>query len=335
MSKEIKVALLGIVAVALLVVGFNFLKGSNLLSSDRTYYAKYDNVDGLTIGNPVILNGIKVGQVKEMSLLPEEGNRVKVAVELQKGVTVGDSTVASLSGSLLGSKTITLFLGKNTKVYEGGQELKSYTVASITDAFQAKALPVLGTVDSTLIKVNSFLSKDAKVSLQATLVNAQGSTEALKNLLLMNQRNINQITTNMARLTSDLNKTSAKFDRIASNFALLSDSLKNAPVGPAMRKLNATMTEAQSTMTTLNRSLTDQKGSLGKLISDTLLYNNLNATAASSNTLIKDLQANPKRYVHFSVFGGGKAKKSKQEVETTTTQPNGSTVETEAKTTVK
>ncbi|WP_170170192.1 MlaD family protein [Hymenobacter perfusus] len=334
MSKEIKVALLGIVAVALLVVGFQFLKGSNLLSSDRTYYAKYDNVDGLNVGNPVILNGIKVGQVKEMMLVPEEGNRVKVAVELQKGVTVGDSTVASLSGSLLGSKTITLFLGKDSKVYDGGEELKSYTVASITDAFQAKALPVLGTVDSTLIKVNGFLNKDARVSLQATLLNAQGSTEALKNLLLMNQRNINEITTNMARLTSELNKTSAKFDRIATNFSVLSDSLKGAPVGPAMRKLNATMTEAQGTMTTLNRSLSDQKGSLGKLINDTTLYNNLNATAASTNTLLTDFQANPKRYVHFSVFGGGKDK-AKKEVETTTVKPNGTVTETESKTTIK
>ncbi|GAB2769031.1 phospholipid/cholesterol/gamma-HCH transport system substrate-binding protein [Hymenobacter luteus] len=329
MSKEIKVALLGIVAVALLIVGFNFLKGSNILSTDRTYYAKYDNVDGLNVGNPVILNGIKVGQVKEMTLVPEEGNRVKVAVELQKGVTVGDSTVASLSGSLLGSKTITLFLGKNTKVYDGGEELKSYTVASITDAFQAKALPVLGTVDSTLIKVNGFLNKDAKVSLQATLQNAQGSTEALKNLLLMNQRNINQITSNMARLTADLNKTSAKFDRIAANFSTLSDSLKNAPVGPAMRKLNATMTEAQGTMTTLNRSLSDQQGSLGKLLRDSTLYNNLNATAASSNALLQDLKANPKNYVHFSVFGGGKAKQKTE----TTTKPNGE-VEKETKTVV-
>lgn len=332
-SKEIKVALLGIVAIALLIVGFNFLKGSNILSSDRTYYAKYDNVDGLNVGNPVILNGIKVGQVKEMVLVPEEGNRVKVAVELQKGVVVGDSTVASLSGSLLGSKTITLFLGKNSQVFDGGETLKSYTVASITDAFQAKALPVLGTVDSTLIKVNGFLNKDARVSLQATLLNAQGSTEALKNLLLMNQRNINQITTNMARLTADLNKTSAKFDRIASNFSTLSDSLKGAPVGPAMRKLNATMGEAQQTMTTLNRSLSDQKGSLGKLISDSTLYNNLNATAASSNALLQDLKANPKNYVHFSVFGGGG--KAKKETETTTVKPNGTVTETEVKTTVK
>lgn len=319
MTKEIKVALLGIVALAALFIGFNFLKGTNLLSSDRTYYATYDNVDGLTVGNPVILNGIKVGQVKNMELMPEQANRIKVSVELQKGVTVGDSTVASLSGSLLGSKTITLFLGKNSKVYDGGQELKSYTVASITDAFQAKALPVLGTVDSTLTKVNSFLNKDARVSLQATLLNAQGSTEALRNLLVMNQRNINQITTNMAKLTSDLAVTTKKFDRIAANFSQLSDSLKGAPVGPAMRKLNATMTEAQGTMTTLNRSLNDQKGSLGKLMNDDSLYNNLNATAASTNSLLSDFQANPKRYVHFSVFGGGK-EKVKKEVEK---KPNG------------
>lgn len=335
MSKEIKVALLGIVALVALYLGFNFLKGSNLLSSDHTYFAQYDNVDGLTVGNPVILNGVKVGQVKEMRLLPEEGNKVRVAMELQKDVVVGDSTVASLSGSLLGSKTITLFLGRNSKIYDGGEDLKSYTVASITDAFQAKALPVLGTVDSTLTKVNSFLSKEAKVSLQATLLNAQGSTEALKNLLIMNQRNINEITTNMARLTSELNKTSAKFDRIATNFSTLSDSLKSAPVGPAMRKLNATMTEAQGTMTTLNRSLSDQKGSLGKLMNDTTLYNNLNATAASTNTLLTDFQANPKRYVHFSVFGGGGKDKAKKEVETTTVKPNGTVTETETKTTIK
>ena len=330
MSKEIKVALLGIVAVGLLIFGFNFLKGSNILSSDRTYFAKYDNVDGLAIGNPVILNGVKVGQVKQMELLPDEANRVKVAVELQKGIVVGDSTVASLSGSLLGSKTITLFLGRNSKVFDGGEELKSYTVASLTDAFQAKALPVLGTVDSTLTKVNAFLNKDARLSLQATLLNSQAATEGLKNLLLLNQRNINQITTNMATLTADLNKTSKKFDRIASNFAQLSDSLKDAPVGPAMRKLNNTMTEAQSAITTLNRSLTDQQGSLGKLLSDSTLYRNLNATAASSNALITDLQANPKKYVHFSVFGGGK--KSKKEVETTVTKPNGTVVETEMET---
>ncbi|WP_303310478.1 MlaD family protein [Hymenobacter sp. BT730] len=315
MSKEIKVALLAIVALALLFVGFRFLKGSNILSSNRTYYAKYDNVDGLTVGNPVLLNGVQVGQVKEMQLLPEEKNHIKVAIELGKNIVVGDSTVASLSGSLLGSKTITLFMGKNSKVYEGGEELRSYTVASITDAFQARALPVLGTVDSTLIKINSFLNKDAKKSLQATLLNAQGTSAELQKMLVANQSNINQITRNMAQLTQALNVTSRKIDRIAANFGQLSDSLRVAPVGPALRNLNATVTEAQTAMKSLNQSLSQSKGSLGKLINDDSLYTNLNATSASANALLVDMKANPKRYVHFSVFGGGGKEKTKKEIE--------------------
>ncbi len=318
--------LLALLTLVALFVGFNYLRGSNILSSSHTYFAKYANVDGLNVGSPVVFNGIKVGQVKSLNLLPEEGNKVKATVELDKGIVVGDSTVASLSGSLLGTKTITLFMGKNSKTFTGGEELKSYTVSSITDAFQAKALPLLGTVDSTLLRVNGFLSKDAKVSLQATLLNAQGSTEALKNLIIQNQRNINEITTNMAHLTRALNGSTKKLDRIAGNFSQLSDSLKNAPVGPALRRMNATLGEAQTTVASLNQALNSKSGSMGQLLHDSTLYKNLAATTASSNALLVDFKANPKRYVHFSVFGGGKDK-TKQE---TTKAPDG-TVTTETK----
>jgi len=123
-----------------------------------------------------------------------------------------------------------------------------------------------------------------------------------------------------------LNKSTAKLDRIATNFGELSDSLKSAPVGPALRNLNSTLVEAQTSLKGVSTALNDKKGSLGKLINDTLLYNNLNATAASSNELISDMKANPKRYVHFSVFGGGKDKTKKE----TTKNPDGS-VTTETK----
>ncbi|QHJ09216.1 MlaD family protein [Hymenobacter busanensis] len=329
MSKEAKVALLAIVALAALFVGFRFLKGSNVFSSDKLYYATYASVEGLPLSAPILLNGIQVGQVRSLDLQPEKGNSVRAGLEIRKDVTVGDSTVASLNGSLLGSKTIVLIQnGRNSVTFKGGEELKSFTVASITDAFQAKAMPVLGTVDSTLMKVNSFLSKEAKISLQQTLLNAQGSTEALRNLLIMNQRNINQITTNMAQLTKSLNQTEKKFDRLATNLSLITDTLKAAPLAKTVRDLNTTVGEAQVAMKSLNQSLTSTKGSLGKLINDDSLYTNLNATAASSNALLVDLKANPKRYVHFSVFGGGGKEKKKTETET---KPNGKT-ERETKT---
>jgi phospholipid/cholesterol/gamma-HCH transport system substrate-binding protein len=326
-SKEIKVGLLAVVALVALAIGFNFLRGSNLLSSDRTYYAIYPNVSGLNVGAPVILNGIKVGQVKNLELQPDANNSIKASLELEKGITLGDSTKAGLSGSLLGSKTITLLLGRNSKEFHGGETLKTTTAVSITDVVQQRATILLDTVNSTLSHINGFLNKDAQTNIQGTLVGARQSTEALQRLITANQANINQITRNLAQMSSALNKSTAKLDRIASNFTQLSDSLKTAPVGPALRSLNATLAEAQTSLKGVNTALTDQKGSLGKLINDTTLYNNLNATAASSNSLIQDLQANPKRYVHFSVFGGGGKDKVKKE---TTKSPDGS-VKTETK----
>ncbi|MCC3157220.1 MlaD family protein [Hymenobacter sp. 15J16-1T3B] len=315
MSKEAKVALLAVVALVALFVGFRFLKGSNVFSSDRTFYAVYDNVDGLNDGAAVLLNGVAVGQVKKRELLPAQANKVRVSLEIRKDVEVGDSTLASLSGSLLGSKSVTLLQGRNTKIFEGGEELRSYHAASLTDAFQAKALPVLGTVDSTLIRVNQFLSKEARLSLQQTLLNSQATTEALRNLLVANQRNINRITTNMAELSSSLAVTERKFDAVATNLALITDTLKRAPLAKTVRDLNTTVAQTQATIKGLNQQLNSTKGSLGLLLNDDSLYTNLNATSASANALLVDLKANPKRYVHFSVFGGGGKEKKKSESE--------------------
>ncbi len=329
MSKEIKVGLLAVVALIALAIGFNFLRGSNLLSSDRTYYAVYPNVDGLNVGAPVILNGIKVGQVKNLSLQPDKGNTVRAAMEMDKGLQVGDSTVASLGGSLLGSKTITLSLGHDSKKFSGGEELQTTSsagIAGLAAALQARALPVLTSLDSTLRHVNGIINQDAETNIRGTLTGARESTVALQRLITSNQANINQITRNFAQMSVALNKTTAKLDRIASNFGQLSDSLKSAPVGPALRNLNSTLVEAQTSLKGVSAALNDKTGSLGKLINDSTLYRNLSATAASSNALISDLQANPKRYVHFSVFGGGKDKTKKE----TTKNPDGS-VTTETK----
>ncbi|WP_176132978.1 MlaD family protein [Hymenobacter sp. CRA2] len=311
-----------------LFVGFRFLKGSNVFSSDRTFYTTFRNVDGLNDGAAVLLNGVPVGQVKSRELVLGQRNQVRVALEIQKRVEVGDSTLAVLGGSLLGSKTIDLRQGRNTKIFDGGEEIRAFAPASITDAFQAKAGSVLGTADSTLIKVNQFLSKEARLSLQQTLLNSQATTEALRNLLVANQRNINQITTNMAKLSSSLTVTERKFDQVATNLALITDTLKRAPLAKTVRDLNTTVGQAQVAMKQLNQSLTTTKGSLGKLINDDSLYTNLNATSASANALLVDLKANPKRYVHFSVFGGGGKEKKKTETER---KPDGS-VERETKT---
>jgi phospholipid/cholesterol/gamma-HCH transport system substrate-binding protein len=301
-SKEVKVALLGVVALVALYFGFQFLKGTDFFSSTRLYHVVYDNVDGLTASSPVVLNGVQVGVVKKMDILLEKDNRIKVAVDINDDIPVGDSTIASLTSSdLLGGKAITLYLRNNTRRYQGGETLISHTQQSLTDMLTARAMPVLGKVDSTLLKFNEFFNDEAKRSLRATLLNTQATTEAARIMMVSNQRNINAITANLANLTGQLRLTEQKFNRLASNLNQLTDTLNAMPLNTTIRDLNATVAEAQTAINKFNQN----SGTVGRLMNDDSLYANMNASTESLNALLKDLKANPKRYVHFSLFGGG------------------------------
>ncbi|QHL88853.1 MCE family protein [Nibribacter ruber] len=324
LSKELKVALLGLVAVAALYVGFLFLKGSSVFSSSRTFYVTYKSVSGLTVSNPVILNGLNVGIVKEMTLQPAKGNQVVVTVEINEDIQIGDSTVAMLvSSDLLGGKAIELYMGQNKRQYDGGENLIPFVKESITDLFASRAMPVLDTVDSTLIRLNSFLDKDAKRSIQSILMNAEATSEAIRAMTMANQGNINQIAGNLAQLTAQLQNTEKKFSQLASNLNEITDTIDVQTMNQTIRNMNATVTEAQLAMKRFNES----NGSLNKFMNDDSLYRNLNASSASLNALLMDLKANPKRYVHFSLIGGGTKVDKAENVKEATKVKNANTVE--------
>jgi len=323
-SKEVKVALLAIVALVALYFGFLFLKGTDFFSSTKNYSVTYENVDGLTVSSPVMLNGVQVGVVHKMSLELDQKQKVRVILSVEEEIPVGDSTIASLTSSdLLGGKAITLFLRNNSRRYQGGEQLISYTQQSLTDMLTAKAMPVLGKVDSTLLKFNEFFNDEAKRSLRATLLNTQNTTETVHKMLLANQRNINLITSNMAALTSQLQKTETKFNRLASNLNQITDTLKNAPISHTIRELNATVAEAQTALNKFNQNT----GTMGRLMNDDSLYANMTASTESLNALLKDLKANPKRYVHFSLIGGGTKVDKADQVKAATKVKNANTVE--------
>lgn len=283
-----------------LYVGFLFMKGSSLFSTTRTFYAIYENVDGLNISNPVILSGIAVGSVQDLSILQEQGNHVLVTLDINKEVIIGDSTVASLSNSdLLGGKAIVLFAGEHTTEYDGGDTLISFVEQSFTDMLSMKSMPLLGTIDTTLMNLNAFFGDEAKRSIKGTILNTEATTEALKNLLVSNQRNINQITANISALTSSLRQSEQKFNQIASNLAQITDTLKDVPINEVVRTLNATVQEAQSLVQKMN----SDTGSLGKLVNDDSLYQNLNNFSQNLDKLMVDIRERPSRYVHFSLIG--------------------------------
>lgn len=298
-SKEFKVALLALVAVAFLWYGYQFLRGTDFFSSTRTYYAEYPNVEGLAISSPVMDQGVKVGIVKDIQLKQDRANTVQITIEVDKKLELGDSTVAVLaSSSLLGGKMIDLNIGNSRVKFEGGETLKSYAPQSLTEMFASKAQPLLGRVDSTITKLNETFNADAKKSIQATLANSEAMTATLRQLLMQNQANIAQITANMAELTTSFKGTARKLDRLSSNLAQMSDTLKDVNISKLVRELDSTAVAAHQLVAQLNSN----KGSLGKLLHDDSLYTNLNHSSKALDDLLVDFKANPKRYVSFSVF---------------------------------
>jgi len=299
-SKEIKVALLGIVAIVILYFGFMFLKGSDLFSDSKRYYVIYDNVDGLNVSNPVVLNGVQVGSVQTLQLLTDQGNKVKVQIEILKNIQVGDSSIASLASSdLLGGKAITLYIGNNTKIFKGGERLISFSESSITDMITAKTVPIIEKVDTTLARMNRLMDSEAKGNLQAILANTKATTDAVNTILLGNQKNIGQIAANLSQLTSSLKQTQRYIDRIAVNMAEITDTLKQAEVTKLVTNANSAVKEMETAVAKFN----SDQGSLGKLMNDEQLYNNMARSTEALDLLLRDVQAYPKRYVHFSLIG--------------------------------
>ncbi|WP_161890393.1 MlaD family protein [Pontibacter russatus] len=299
-SKEIKVALLGIVAIALLYFGFMFLKGSDIFSDTRTYYVMYDDVDGLALSNPVVLNGIQVGSVQNMKLKPEMGNQIMVELDVMEEIQVGDSTIAALSNSgLLGSKAIVLYLGNSTKVFDGGEKLIAYKESSLSELITTKTVPIIDKVDTTLARVNRLLESEAKGNVQDILANTKATTAAINEILRANQENVNQITSNINALTASLVKTEQNINKLALNMAQITDTLKQVEITELVRNTNDAVAELEAAATKLNSG----QGSLGMLMNDEALYENLNRSTAALEALLRDVQAYPKRYVQFSLLG--------------------------------
>ena len=299
-SKEVKVAILAIVAIVVLYFGFMFLKGSDLFSDTNTYYVVYDDVDGLTTSNPVMLNGIRVGTVQEMTLLPDQENQIRVQIEVLKELAIGDSTIAALGNSdLLGGKAITLYPGNSTTLFDGGERLIAYKESSITDIISSKTVPVIDRVDTTLARVNRILESEAKDNVQDILANVRATTEAINQMLRANQQSINRITDNTAELTASLQQTQRYIDQLALNLVQITDAVEPEEINKLIANANDAVAELEAATTKLNAG----EGSLGRLLNDEGLYENLNRSTRSLDLLLRDFQTNPKRYVNFSVFG--------------------------------
>lgn len=300
-SKEIKVGILTVAAIALFIFGYQYLKGRNLLEDDRTFYAVYDNVEGLTASAPVTINGLRVGNIDNIDFLDGSG-RLLVKFHVNESFNFSSESVASVySTSLIGGKALAIIPDYDSKarLAKPGDTLKSNTDDGIQGKVMDEFLPMkdkiehmIVSADSVLTAVNETLNPKTRLTISSSLEEANKTLVQIRKLSL----NANSLLTDNRE---QLDRTIGNLDTTTKNFAAISDTLAKVEIAGTVKELESAIAKFNIVLD----DIASGKGSLGKLMTDDKLYENLEKTTRQAEMLMQDIKLNPKRYVHFSVFG--------------------------------
>lgn len=292
-TKEVQIACVAIVALVVLYFGLNFLKGLNLFSNSNAYYLQFEDASGLSVSSPVYANGYKVGVVEEVKYDYMQPKKIVARVALDKQMRIPIGSQAEISSDLLGNLKINLVLTDNPLQFiAAGDTILGHAekgmmgkVAEMVPAIEA----MMPKLDSILTSLNTLLADPA---LANTLHNVEGMTA-----------NLNQTSADLRLLSASLGRNvpsmMVKADSVLGNTQQLTTNLAAIDVAAMTAKVNQTLANVEE----MTRKLNSNEGTLGLLMRDATLYNNLSNTAADADSLLKDLKKHPKRYVHFSVFG--------------------------------
>lgn len=306
-SKETKIGILALISFVILYLGFNFLKGKDFFTQENKYVVIFDNVEGLTAANQVSLSGMKVGRVKQVELLYDQANKVKVTLSIRKDLQLPAGTQAILaSDGLLGGKLIKIKMGRlGRETIQDGGSLVASSETGVTDLLKEKALPLIQNLDS-LTKSLRYVSKSFEgtgLLVNGFVRNSDRSLSTLSNSLngtiLENRNNLAGISSNMKTLSGNLIETERSIKPLIGKFNTMADSLNALKIGQALATTQKSLEGLQKIM----QGLEAGQGSMGKLIKDDSLYSNLNRSLADLDKLLIDFRVAPKRYVHLSVFG--------------------------------
>lgn len=292
-TNEVKIALVAIVAIVVLFWGMQFLKGLSFLSSGNSYYAVFDNVSGLSAASPVYANGYKVGVVEQINYDYEHPDKIVAVIGLDSKMRLARGTTAEISSDLLGNVKLELKLGSTID----GLLSEGDTIAGGTaSGLMGKAAGMLPQVELLLPKLDSILASVNALLADPSIKNSLGNIDVITTNLTTTTQQLNQLT---AALNSQLPQLMGKADGVLANTEGLTRQLNELDLASTMHKVDNTM----ANMEQVTASLNSREGTLGKLMHDPSLYNSLNATMNSADSLLVDLKLKPKRYVHFSLFG--------------------------------
>ncbi|MBI3518993.1 MAG: MCE family protein [Bacteroidetes bacterium] len=315
-SKEFKIGIIVTAAIGLFIWGINFLKGSNLFSEKYELYAVYPKIDGLIEANPLLVNGFKVGQISKISLTQDKNGQYGVLVKflLTEDVNIPKHSIArAVSSDLLGPKAVEVIYSGETEFVQSGDTLIAETEEGLKTAVSKQLQPLqkkieglLSSVDSVMTVVQVVLNDKTRENLSKSFESIKKAIQSLEqtaykldDLVASEKTKISAILTKLNTLAGMLEKNTGKIDNIIGNFSNLSDSLAKSNLKGAIDEADKTLAELNKLVAQINSG----QGTLGKLVKNDSLYNNLNKASDDLDKLMKDLRINPERYIHLSVFG--------------------------------
>ncbi len=312
--KEVKVGIVTTLAIACFIYGFNFLKGKNLFSSQRKFYAVYNDIDGLVEANPLMINGFKVGLVGAIKLANDTTGNIIVTLLLDNDVNVPKNSVAKVvSSDILGSKAVQLILGRGADFAVSGDTLISAQEDNLKAAvnktiapLQKKAEGLITSIDSVMVVVQQVFNESARQnlaksfeSIKLAITSLETTSFRLDTMVMSEKGKISSILTKVNSLATTLANNSDKLGNIINNFSNISDSLAKSNLTAAINNANVALNQASTIMTKINSG----QGTVGMLVNNDSLYRKLDKSTEDLDKLLKDLRVNPERYVHISVFG--------------------------------
>lgn len=312
-SNETKVGALTAVAITLLILGFNFLKGKTLFKTGNFIYAKYTDTKGIMVSNGVFINGFQVGSVYDIENADKNLSAIVVAIKLKDNYNIPANSIASIKENPLGNASITIALGDAATYVKSGDTILTASNAGLLGDVMNKLGPVgdqikatVGSLDSVLKNINTIFDPATKNNLQEVIANINKTTASLVVSSASIQAMLNQQTgaitasmNNVNSFTKNLADNNDKVTRMLGNVEKTTENLSKADIDGTVAQLKNSI----ETLNTILGKMSSTDGSLGKLLNDKALYDNLTNTVRSANILMDDLRVHPKRYVNISVFG--------------------------------
>lgn len=289
-TKEVKIGLAGIIAIAVLVYGINFLKGINMLKSGSGYYVEFENIAGLVNSSPVYADGFGIGTVRQINYNYNKPGHIVVEIDLDKNMQLPIGTKAELETEMLGTVKMNLII---PKVYQGFHQIGDTLKGTVNGGMMTTMGALVPKVESMLPKLDSILSSMDRLLADQSLSNTLHNTEEITSNLKTTTQQLNVL------LQKDIPTITGNLNTITTNFAFISDNLKNIDYTATANQINKTLEGVKIFIDQLQ----SKDNNVGLLLTDDTLYKNLVETTGNAASLLENIQENPKRYVHFSIFG--------------------------------